>query len=160
MTVRATITQILETTDEVDPEIIKHLVIAGLRDDELREALTESLKPYIRYVMAQHRSASTTSAPLPSAPAGGNTGVSVKGVRLRTWADKIRDGVYTSSGWKPLGTCTVDDFVFLVNHHERVAEQNIDKADFYRLCAKELQNENVSTLADLRDATKKHLLDD
>lgn len=157
--VRAVVEEILDRTDLVDPADIADLVVAVLPDDRLRDALIESLGPYIRQVYSARRATHGHPSGTP-ARAVSNTGVSVKAAMLRTWRDKLRDPVSTRQGWKALGECTIDDFTYLAAWHDEVAERNLAKADRYRTFAAEMTRRRAGTLDDLPDAVKQRLLDD
>lgn len=156
MAARAIVEDLLDNAGLVEPRQIVNRTVDSLDDDELRDALRETMTPFVRSVIADRR-ATHGKKPAQKVPAG--AGASVKHLMYRQWRQKLQDPMSTAEGRKPLGKCTVDDFQFIIDRYEDTAARNMNRANFYRRYQKEMLNQGVDVFEDLDDATKKRLLD-
>lgn len=126
---RAVVVDVLHGTDLVDPSEITTEVLNRIPDDAHGEALSQSLRQYVRLVMGSGR----TVPEKPVIPPGAT---SKKVARIRAkFAAELAQRVFVGDGWKMLRDCTKRDLLFLANDRRRVAKENEAVAEKYERLA-------------------------
>lgn len=159
MQLHSLVTDVLNTSGLTDPKELSTVVVSQIDEDDLRATLQVVLPGYIRRVAAERRS-DHGKQPVVPARAVSNTGLSVKSAQYRDYKAKLQDTIVVDGEWKTLAECTSADFSWLTEWHEDVARKNLDKAETYRVYAKEMANADAATFDDLDVKTKRRLLDD
>lgn len=137
---------------QTDPGVIADAVLASLPEEALREALSMTLRAFVRQMMgAQRNSGAVARATAPSP--------SWKGQGIRdNWQRRLSDVYHVSTGYKALAACTYDDLIFAATERQELAERNASAARRCRAYATAILDAGVETFGDLPVETKAHLL--
>ncbi len=140
---RRLVRDVLTESDEADPGTLADAVLARIPKAQVRQALAQTLRLYVRQVISETRTGS--NAPLP-APMG-----SAKVAAIRDgWQRRLHDRVHVGGGeWKLLAACTYDDLLAAAGERRDLAERNAAWARVYDSWARLLTEYDVVTFGDL-----------
>lgn len=161
LNLRGLVREILDETTEADPGKIAVLVLDHVPDDQLRDALAQVMRLFVRQVISEVRIAPPPHVtPIHAAPSV-RSAHSWKGEAIReAWREKKRDRFHVGGGrWKVLDDCTYDDFIAIAEEREKQAEQNQAQGRRYRRFALALKHEEAATFSALSTPTQKRLLE-
>ena len=143
---------VLRTSTLADPSDIADEVYRRIGEDQLRAALRDALRVFVRQVISEERS-HTTIRPESASP-------SAKVAAIRDyWQRSLRDRVHASaSEWKLLGDCSAADLDFAAAERQEQAERNAAKARQYRMLARLVEEHGAARVRDLPADVLMHTL--
>lgn len=162
---RATINQVIDTTDLAGPGAVANQVDKLTSDEDLRTAYQQALRKMVVQVFSERRMSTAFVTDHPQSPAA-EDGVEVprkkqkyipsrKGQLIREWWQQVlRDRVHcgpSAADWKLLGDCTFDDLMFAAGERRTQAERQLAKADQYSQLAQLVRDHRVKTVGALPD---------
>lgn len=144
----------LAKLDTPDPHDIADRVADRLPEDELRDALRETLP-----ALVQSRIRTTNYSELgkpgkvaaPATQPKASRSAKVGAVR-ESWRPFLNKPHYAGTEWKTLGLFTREDAENAAQYRHKLAEGNTRKAEWYETLSKKLSERGVETLKDLSDA--------
>lgn len=147
---RALIRDILTACDEADPGVIAEAVIVRIPDEELRDALHQTMRYFVRQIISELRIANSPqpgpiTGPMPARAR------SAKNIAIRQdWQSRLHDRVHVGgSEWKLLRDCTYDDLMAVARERSDLALRNALWADTYEGWASLLASHRVAVFGDL-----------
>lgn len=158
LNLRGRIRAILTDTGEADPGVVADKVIAELTSRELRPALGETMRSFVRDVMRHDREAIAPAAVASEATPG--QGRSRARAVAEAWRAHLRDRVFVGDTWRLLGDCSAEDVQFLVDDRRRKAAELHVTADRYDALRAAMVEHDVARVADLPDAVLRDTLGD
>lgn len=138
LNLRQRVREMLESTGEADPGVIAQKILADLNDDEIRAALEETLRAYVRMIMRDMRMVETPSANASSKQAG---------IRELA-ADRLRFHIGNAE-WRMLEEMTYENLIFAAKERRDIAQKNISQAARLENWAKAIKQAKVSTFGEL-----------
>lgn len=144
---RHLVRDVLRTSTLADPGDIAEEVLRRIPTRQVRVALAQALRLYVRQVNSEerisHRGEPATEAQAP------NRSAKVSGIR-DGWQKRLRDRVHVGKGeWKFLAACTYDDLLAAAAERRELAERNQAWARQYDTWARLLTEHDVKTFGDL-----------
>lgn len=144
---RETIRAALNATDEADPGVIADSVLQSIPVEAYRDALSQSLRLFVRQVISETRTSNHPSNVTPIRTFGRSSKVAA--IR-EGWQRRLRDRVHVgNSEWKQLADCTYDDLLAVAGERQQLADRNSAWAREYRAMASAVLDANVETFGDL-----------
>lgn len=152
MNLRERVRQALATSSEPDPGIVAQTVLASLGDDEIRPALEDTLRLFVRQVISETRISRNTAAAAP-------LNRSRKVAAIRDWQARLNDRYHIGGGrWKLLADMTFDDLKVAAEERREMAQRNAAWAGQLEAWASLVRRCGVSTFGDLPTAEQESAL--
>lgn len=141
---RSLVRDVIDRSDEVQPEKLARLVADAVPETYIRAALAETLESYVRVIVDRRRAVNPIVGwnPVP----GSTISAKVIGIRDAWLKDRVHIG---NGSWKRLGDCTYSDLMFAAIERRRLARLNNDAADRYEALAKVVRGRGVDTVSEL-----------
>ncbi len=147
---RATVREVLETTQIADPGLIADEVVRQIPKSAVGDVLRITLRDYVRVVILQERM---------KAPAAPPPQQQTKATRIHHWSRVLNRRECVAEGvWKLFADLTRDDLLALAEGRRQQAQQLAAKADHYDRMAKLVEQHHVERVGDLpEDVLREHL---
>lgn len=154
---RDTVRVALADTKDADPGVIATAVFATIPPEEYGEALSQTLRLFVRQVISEQRG---TRQPPRSNVRQIRPSSSWKGQAIREgWQRHLDDRLHVgNSEWKLLRHCTADDLLAVAAERQEKAERNSAWARAYRAFAEAVNEADVQTFGDLPAEAQMNLL--
>jgi hypothetical protein len=151
---RGLVRDTLATSTSPDPGVIAEAVLAVIPDDQLRSALHQTLRAFVRNVISDVRTAPSHPTRPPVAAR------SAKGMAAReAWHQRLNDPVHVGDGvWHFLRDCSFDDLMSASRERRELAARNEAWADVYEQWANLLASHKVACFGDLPVAVQETAL--
>jgi hypothetical protein len=145
---RALVRDVKESSTLVDPGLIATEVDKRIGDEELRLALRQALRTFVRQVITEDRTRTQIAPFTPGGPSGAPSSWKVR--EVQAYQRALRDPVHVGqSQWKALGDCTAVDLAFAAVERDEQAQRNAAKARQYREAKRLLDEHEVDRVRDL-----------
>ena len=139
---RAIVRKALNSSALADPRALAAVVLDSLGEDQLRDALAETLPDFVRLVIAGSR-ANAVSSPSPG------SGRSWKVEALQDYGKLLRQRIHVANTWKFLGDCGADDLFAAAAERRNIAAQTLIVAERYERLGKAVEHAGVTTVRNL-----------
>lgn len=147
---RDLVREVLHENNLTDPGDIAEEVLRRIPRGNLRVALGQALRLYVRQINSEGRNRSP-DIPAVAAP---NQSWKVAGVR-DGWQRRLRVLEHVGgSTYKPLANCTYEDLLFCATERRALAERNSARARQYDAWARLLTEHDVKTFGELPAETQ------
>jgi hypothetical protein len=156
---RSLVRDVADNSDARDPGTVADEVFTRIPDENLAEALRETLRGYVRVVLAGNRM--SPEPPIPASSPEIETGVAKPPTRswkrdgIRDgWRRHLRDRIHVgpeSASWKLLSECGFDDLMFAADERRQAAERTLARAENYEALAKAVKDHGAACVQDLPD---------
>jgi len=141
---RHLVREVLDSTNDADPGAIAGMVMARIPRGQVRVALSQTLRLYVRQIVSETRNSRAASV----TPIRPNVSSKVSGIR-DGWQRRLRDRTHGADGWKMLADCTYDDLLAAASERRDMASRNDARARQYDSWARLLTEHDVATFGDL-----------
>lgn len=141
---RHVVQKVLADTNEADPGKLAGLVMARIPKAQIRVALSQALRLYVRQVISEARNGGSATV----TPIRPNASAKVAAIR-DGWQRRLRDRVHVADSWKLLADCTYDDLLAAAAERRTLADQNNARARQFDGWARLVNEYDAATFADL-----------
>lgn len=153
---RQLIRDVAESIEDPSPHAVAAATLDKVADEDLRDALAETLGDYCRAVLGR-----TTlrrlydESPMDAGPVSSRKSAAAAWLRSldKHLRDRVNVGTVTAPEWKFLGQCTRDDLLYAAGIRRRLADENTAAAGWYERLAEEMARAKAPRVADLVGAT-------
>jgi hypothetical protein len=140
--------EVIDQSSSDDLAVMVAALLARIEDVDLRDALQQTLRSFIREVIRQHRTAQPGAVDQPEASEQ-NESWWVKGMR-EAHQHRLHDRFHVGeTHWKTLALMTYDDLVFAAEERRQIAKRNLGQADLIDAWAALVSRHQVACFGDL-----------
>lgn len=143
---RHMVRDILADSDTADPGALADLVLAAIPRNQVRAALAQTLRLYVRQVISEERIGNAPSNVSPIKPSPSSKVAAIREGWQRRLDDRLHVG---DSQWKLLRDCTADDLDAVAAERRLLADKNAAWARTYSEWARRVREADVETFGAL-----------
>lgn len=145
MSLRDLAHEVITTSPSDDLDVMVDDLLGRIGDDELRDALRQTLRAFLRQMLQHERAANTPYAP------GRKPNGSWWVERMRKLHEtRLRNRYHVGNGeWKQLAHLTYDDLLFAAEERRQIAKRNLLQADALDGWAALVARHGAATFGDL-----------
>ena len=146
---RALVQQTMADSLVADPGVLADLVLHSITKKDRDEALSQSLRTFVRQVFSEGRLITHIDPSGRVAGVQAGRSAKVEGIREH-WRRALRDPINVGAGsWKLLGDCDATDLLFVAEFRREQATRNASKAAQYDSLRALLMEHKVELVKDL-----------